>query len=464
MELNKKNPLRKPKKLRRLFAGYIAVFCAGTILLIGLFIAGIFFLMSSGVILTADYGQQQLAAIREKIAQSRTVTSDMIPNTCSYAVFTKKGKLLSGSMSKKEAATAWNVTQVKGSNQYNNYFYLPIPRKNQMCIVRYTLYVQYSSPVLRRFLPAPGAFFFPLFGAAFLLEVFLLASIFGKSLSKKLRNLQSATEKIEKQDLNFTVESSGIYEIDNVLYSIDKMKEALKASLQKQWALEETRRNQISALAHDIKTPITVVRGNVDLLSETEQTEEQKEFTGYIAESTSQMEQYVKTMIEISKAEAGYSLCKQKLDANIFSEELRKQICALAASKRLTISFKTENLPQSFCADSDLLKRAVGNIVSNAVDFSPEEGTVLFNIRCADGKLQFCVTDSGKGFSADTQKNAAKQFYMGDKSRTSKAHYGMGLFIAKTIADQHNGALYIENSQETGGGKVTIEIPVIAVT
>jgi len=152
-------------------------------------------------------------------------------------------------------------------------------------------------------------------------------------------------------------------------------------------------------------------------------------------------------------------LNKRNLDADVFITEIHKQISALTVAKRLSLHFETHNLPQSFCADSELLQRAILNIVSNAVDFSEENGTVLFNVDCSYDKIQFCSIDSGKGFSSDALKNAASQFYMGDRSRTSKTHYGMGLFIAKSIAVQHSGTLLIENSSETGGGKVTIQIP-----
>ena len=450
---------RKPRKLRGLFAGYIAAFCVGTILLVGLMISSSFALVTNGVILPANYAELQLPAAKEKIENSAAVTPDMIPETCSYGVFTPQGRLLSGNLSKEDAATAWNVTQVQGYRQNSRYFYLSIPRKNEICIVRYMLLMQFSSPLLRSFLPPYELLTYPIFGILFLLEVFLLASFFGKKLAKKLQSLQNAAEKIQNQDLNFSVESSGIYEIDNVLNSIDKMKEALKTSLQEQWELQQSRREGISALAHDIKTPITVVRGNADLLAETDQTEEQKNYTGYIVDSTRQMEQYIKTLIEISKAETGYSLNKKQLDTNAFITEIHRQISALTVAKRLSLRFETHNLPQSFCADPELLQRAILNIVSNAVDFSEESGTVLFRADYKDGRIQFCSVDSGNGFSPDALKNAANQFYMSDKSRTSKTHYGMGLFIAKSIAVQHSGTLLIENSPETGGGKVTIKIP-----
>jgi signal transduction histidine kinase len=456
---NRLHSRKKPRKLRRLFSGYIAAFCIGTILLAGLMLAGSFALMSIGIILPANYAELQLSSAKERIESSDTVTPDMIPETCSYGVFTPQGKFVSGNLSKEDAATAWNVTQVKGYRQSSGYFYFSIPRKNEICIVRYMLFMQFSSPLLRRLLPPAELLTYPLFGILFLLEVFLLASSFGKKLAKKLQSLQNAAEKIQNQDLNFTVESSGITEIDNVLNSIDKMKEALKKSLQEQWELQQSRREEISALAHDIKTPITVVRGNADLLSETDQTEEQKNYTGYIVDSTSQMEQYIKTLIEISKAETGYSVNKRRLDTEAFITEIHNQISALTAPKRLSLRFETHNLPQSFCADPELLQRAIINIVSNAVDFSEENGTVLFRVDNQENRIQFCSIDSGKGFSSDALKNAANQFYMSDRSRTSKTHYGMGLFIAKSIAVQHSGTLLIENSPETGGGKVTIQIP-----
>lgn len=459
MVLRNKINQRKPKKLRRLFAGYLAVFCIGTILLAVslLVIFGIF--LSNGVILPANYGEVHLSDMKETIASSYTVTPDMIPKTCSYGVFTRQGRYISGNFSKKDAALAWELTQTQDRDRYFIYYYLSIPRQNEICIVRYTLTAQFRSPVLRRFLPSAEILLELILLLGFILEVIWLASSFGRKVTKKLYSLQNATEKIQNQDLNFTVESSGIYEIDNVLNSIDKMKEALKASLQKQWELEQTRREQISALAHDLKTPMTIIRGNVDLLSETNLTEEQKNFTGYVLDSIHQMEQYVKTLIEISKAEGGYSLQKRSLDTGDFVAKIHQQMSALLTAKKLSLEFKTSRLPQSFCADSDLLQRALLNIVSNAVDFSPERGKILCKVGCTGDTLQFCVADSGSGFSADALKNAAQQFYMGDKSRSSKAHYGMGLFIANSIAEQHKGTLIIENSLETGGGMVTLRIP-----
>lgn len=460
MELKRLLHVRSAKKLRTIFIGYLLIFCVATFLLMTLLVATFAILASSGIILPGYYSEKQLSKMKDRIASSETVTPELIPGTCRYAIFTLDGKFISGNLTADDASQAWKLTQENDSNAYSIYHYFLIPRKNEICIVRYTYMAQFSSPLLRHLLPYPETFFFILFGIGFLLEVFLLASLFGKKLVQKMSSLQNATEKIQNQDLEFTVESSGIIEIDNVLWSLDKMKETLKDSLKKQWRMEKERRKQMSALAHDIKTPLTVVRGNVDLLLKTSQTEEQNEYSAYIKESTNQMEQYIKTLIEISKAEVGYSLRKTPIDCKCFIDNIHCQINAFVTFKKLTLNFEVHNLPKYINADYDLLQRAIMNIVSNAFEFSPENGIIDFIVRGTENRIRFCVVDYGKGFSKNDLQQGAQQFYMGDKSRSSKAHYGMGLFITKSIAEQHGGTLSIANSIVSGGGEVSIEIPI----
>jgi signal transduction histidine kinase len=457
MELKIKN---RPVKLRTVFIRYLSVLCFGTVcwtLTLLFFYSAV---ASSGMLYPANYAEQQLAKAKDAIAVSESVTPELVPDLCDYAIYTTDGTQLSGNLNRQDAKEAWNevLSSEKGQDLFHQY--LKITRKNQICIIRYSLSPQYKSPILRKYLPRiePTAFLIIILG--FVFGTFVLASVFGRNLTLKMNSLQNATEKIQNQDLEFTVESSGVLEIDNVLHSMEKMKEALKASLKKQWDLEQNRREQISALAHDIKTPVTIARGNVDLLSETDQTEEQKKYTAYIGESTRQIEQYIKTLLEISKAELGYSLSKKPIDSKNFIDNIRSQTAALAAAKKLTLDFEVHNLPKIFNADYNLLRRAILNIVSNAVEFSTENSKIIFNVKGMENCIQFCVIDYGKGFSTNDIQQAARQFYMGDKSRTSNAHYGMGLFITNSIAEQHDGKLSIANSTTTGGGMVTIEIPI----
>lgn len=130
----------------------------------------------------------------------------------------------------------------------------------------------------------------------------------------------------------------------------------------------------------------------------------------------------------------------------------------IASVKQLKTEFDEKDLPDTISIDASFMQRAIINVVSNAVDYSPEHGTIWFSVSAKDNKIRFTVTDSGKGFSPEDLRNATNQFYQGDFSRSSKLHYGMGLFIADSIVKQHGGTLVIANSSTTGGGMVSIEI------
>ena len=137
-----------------------------------------------------------------------------------------------------------------------------------------------------------------------LLVCVLLTTHFAKILNKELFPLFKATKEIENQNLDFEMEHSRIKEFENVLRSFDKMRNSLKISLEKQWEAEQIQREQIASLAHDLKTPLTVMQGNIDLLDETNLNEEQELYLSYAMTSSEQMKQYIKTLIDISRASA----------------------------------------------------------------------------------------------------------------------------------------------------------------
>lgn len=141
-----------------------------------------------------------------------------------------------------------------------------------------------------------------------------------------------------------------------------------------------------------------------------------------------------------------------------FLDELYAQINALASVKQLKTEFDEKNLQDIISVDASLMQRAIINIVSNTVDYSPEHGAIWFSVSEKDNKIRFTVTDNGNGFSPEDLRSATDQFYQGDFSRSSKLHYGMGLFIADSIVKQHGGTLIVANSPATGGGMVSIEI------
>ena len=450
-------------RLRTFFVQYLLALFVGFLLIV-LISVGLFFTsLKTGFIISVGDVEANIESKKTEIASAKTVSADLIPETCEYAVVSENGEFLSGSMTKSEVDDAWNAIQsgrrtsgISLMTGLNVQCYFQIERQNEFVIVKYSALSQFSAEFLREHLPAPEIVLFWTILAAILAKIILLSRLYGRKISRKLIPLQTATEKIENKDLEFEVQYSGIQEIDVALQSLESMKTELKRSLETQWKIEQTRKMQISALAHDINTPLTVVRGNAEMLNDTDQTGEQREFTHYILKNANQMEQYVQMLIELSKAEGGYLLQRENVNTRAFLDELYSRIHALVSIKHLKTEFEEKNLPEIINLDSSLMQRAIMNIVSNAVDYSPDGGLIQFFVSAENHRFRFTVEDSGKGFSAEDLKNATMQFYQGDSSRSSKSHYGMGLFIVDSIVRQHGGSLSIANSAK-GGGMVTIE-------
>ena len=158
-----------------------------------------------------------------------------------------------------------------------------------VCVLVYQYLPQFASKDLRDALPNPQNL---LLGALAVLSVLTLVGIAARAarvISRKMEPLADAVRRIEERDLDFEVASSRVREIDDVLAAMDGMRASLKDSLEAQWRGEQAQREQIAALAHDLKTPLTVVRGNVDLLLEGELSGEQRACAADVAEGARQM-------------------------------------------------------------------------------------------------------------------------------------------------------------------------------
>ncbi|MFJ3387348.1 sensor histidine kinase [Lysinibacillus sp. NPDC086135] len=417
------------------------------------------FTFSTNIVLPANYAESQITLSKDRIASSSSVTADIIPDLVDYAVFSKDGQFLTGNLSEKEAFKAWDVMK-KRETRNSSQFYSFIERENEICILRYYLVPQYRSEILRKYLPNPQLLEFLVFIIGIVAYATVLAIHFGRSLKKKMFGLQEAIEKIQNQNLDFTINRSGIREIDEISVSLEQMKEALNSSLKQQWESEQARREQISALAHDLKTPLTIIRGNAELLQDTAQDDIQREYNDYILKNTMEIEKFTKELIDLSKMERNVTREKTNVKTDAFMTEVEQQMRALSLEKRLQVDIQKEILPARIFIDEEQFYRAILNVIANAVEHTPEYGKVTLTVQVATDVIRFIVTDNGCGFSPRDLNEATKQFYRGDPSRNAGDHHGMGLYIAQSIVQRHAGTLLIDNDLLAGGGRVTITIPI----
>lgn len=415
--------------------------------------------VNMGFATRANQSEIQAKAIIPTLAVAPDITKVVMPQGGRYLILDKEFNELYSNMdtAAKEAA----ISYAKGEyiNQGSKQQFLLVVRENELCVLQYFIGSHFTVSWLPDFFPSPDTLMFALIVVNSLLVIIVLTAKFAKQFRSQLHPLMEATKEISRQNLEFEVGHSKIKEFEDVLVSFSDMKENLRNSLEKQWKAEQMQREQIAALAHDLKTPLTVIQGNADLINETELDCEQQLYARYISSSSEQMRLYIKTLIDISRVAAGYQVRMEDIPLSAYMEQIQAQIDALCQTKKIGIEMEVTNLPAALSADKLLLERAIMNVVNNALDYSPQNSSIYVSVKGEAGYLKISVTDEGKGFSQEDLLHAQEQFFMGNKSRTSNMHFGMGLYITSSIIKQHNGQLILKNSDETKGAQVIIKIP-----
>lgn len=344
-----------------------------------------------GMVYPANYAEKQIKSVQDKIENASDITEELIPDLCQYVVFSLDGTIKSGNISKNSADEAWDA--VNGKFASYSVFHKVIKRKNEYCVLRYQIVPQYTSSFLRKHIPPPQTLFSIGIVVLVLADVIVIATRFGYVLKKKLAMLILTAQEIQSQNLDFSVGTVNIREINDVLSAMDKMRRTLKHSLESQWKAEQIRKEQISALSHDLKTPLSIVRGNAELLYDTNPTKEQTGYINYIEESTLKMQDYIKMLIEITKSDSIASPKFRETSIASFAENIKKQAERLCLLNNVNLKWEYRCNRKTFYIDKDLLERAIINVLLNAVEYSPSDGTITFEVYNRDNSVVFSVSD-----------------------------------------------------------------------
>ncbi|MDO5399973.1 MAG: HAMP domain-containing sensor histidine kinase [Eubacteriales bacterium] len=449
---------KRPIPLSLFYLKYFSYIFVGMVLLAAVLLLSFTALASGDLFYLANEGQKQAESAQAAIREADRVTAVLIPELCGYAVFDLNGHVTQGTLDPGAARRAWNALQ-SGQPSAGSDYYTVIQRPGEYCVLQYRIIPQYKSPALRKHLMPPQSLLLLLGAAGTLLIVTAVAVRFGRAFRKRLAPLTAAVNKIRQQDLEFAVSESGIREIDEILQSMDQMRLALKSALEQQWQLEQAKSRQMSALAHDLKTPLTIVRGNAELLLESELPEAQEKNAAYIENSALQMQNYVQTLIEVTRSWQGYQIHRQRGSARLLFQQIEQQVRGLCAVHRVSLEWSCCCGDRQLSVDRDLFTRAVINVAANAVEHTPPGGSVQVWVTEEGDWLSLVILDAGKGFSREALRHATEQFFMDDASRNSKTHFGIGLYAANSIIHEHGGRLTLENAPDPGGGRVTICIP-----
>jgi len=435
--------LRKTKKethLISLFIKYLVLFCILVLIVLGLLFTCFWYSMKNGVILPANYAERTLEDNKEEISNSQLFDRNLIPHTSSFAFFDHHNKILETNMNSKELNKAIELLDSEKIKKQSMKF----ERNDGTVIVHFDLLAHFPSEKMHELFPKPELTLLFMLILVILLTYFI-AIIFSKRLKRELNLLVTATNHIKNKELDFEVEYSNIYEFNSVLVSVDQMKVSLKKSLEEQWKVEENKKNQISALTHDIKTPLTVIKGNTELLLEANNfSEEDNQCLNAVYQNSVKLENYMNQLQSMTFTNNSAECNPELYSLSSIIVEIKELATALCKNKSIRFEI-IENYSSEECyGDKSLMIRGLTNILSNAVDYSCKDSEIICSISESKETVTFSFSDSGKGFSKEALKNATKQFYTEREAR-SENHYGMGLFIAQNVAALHNGKLIIVN-------------------
>ena len=211
-------------------------------------------------------------------------------------------------------------------------------------------------------------------------------------------------------------------------------------------------------LAHDLRTPLTNCMGEVEVaLSQPRTPEEYRAILESSLEELTRLARMVESLLFLARAEnARPELSCFSLDARREIESMAELYDAVAQEKGVALACSGAG---TLDADPTLLRRAVGNLLSNAIRHTPPGGRVLLDAQEEDGGAVLCVRDTGPGIPAEDLSRIFDRFYRSPRSRAlSPQGLGLGLAIVRSIMDLHRGRVEIQNAPE-GGAAVRLIFP-----
>ncbi|HEV2447149.1 MAG TPA: heavy metal sensor histidine kinase [Candidatus Sulfopaludibacter sp.] len=222
----------------------------------------------------------------------------------------------------------------------------------------------------------------------------------------------------------------------------------------------ESMRRFVADASHELRTPISVIRGEADVaLSHDRGTAEYRESLAIILDESRRLSRLVDDLLNLARADAGaVRLQVQEFYFNDLLAECCRSVQALAAARRIRLECRPgEDVP--FHGDEELLRRLVLNLLDNAIRYTPVGGQVTASLDASGSELRIRVADTGAGIPPETAEHVFERFYRGDKARSrQEGGFGLGLAIVKWIAESHKGEVALA-SRPGQGSTFTVKLP-----
>ena len=269
-----------------------------------------------------------------------------------------------------------------------------------------------------------------------------------RSIAVPLVKLKKATKNIKEGNLDFVLEVEGKDEFSQLCQDFEEMRKRLKESTEEKILMDKENKELISNISHDLKTPITAVKGYVEGIMDgvADTPEKMDRYVRTIYNKTNEMDHLINELTFYSKIDTNripYTFSKLNVE-DYFSD------CA----EELGLEMETRGIELVYAnyvekdvqviADGEQIRRVIHNIVSNAIKYMEKpKGIIQLRVKDVGDFIQVEIEDNGKGIAAKDLPYIFDRFYRTDVSRnSSKGGSGIGLSIVKKIMEDHGGKVW----------------------
>ena len=298
-----------------------------------------------------------------------------------------------------------------------------------------------------------------LFFTALVILIFTSVSIglwIYRSVAAPLVKLRKATQNIKEGNLDFVLEVDGTDEFAELCRDFEEMRRRLKESAEEKVLLDKENKELISNISHDLKTPITAVKGYVEGIMDgvADTPEKMDRYVRTIYNKTNEMDHLINELTFYSKIDTNripYTFSKLNVD-DYFSD------CA----EEVGLELETRGIQLYYAnyvekdvlviADGEQIRRVIHNIISNAIKYMDKpKGVIQIRVKDVGDFIQVEIEDNGKGIASKDLTYIFDRFYRTDVSRnSSKGGSGIGLSIVRKILEDHGGKVWATSREEIG--------------
>lgn len=285
----------------------------------------------------------------------------------------------------------------------------------------------------------------PVYSALCIIAAVLL--FYRNKLKRPLTELRAASEKISNNDLDFSIEYDSKDELGQLCASFEIMRTTLAKNFSEMWRQVEERKQLNAAFAHDLRTPLTVLKGYNEILQTSEHIQT-RETAATMGKHISGMETYVSSMSNLRRMEDTQPEYKL-ISLQSFLSSLYESANIVCAQNGKTMLLQNEvSIPQ-LSLDSSFVSQVCNNLISNAVRYA--QNTITLSFTLENGGLLLSVSDDGKGFDKNNLHKVTAPYFTEETDHSE--HFGLGLYICKLLCEHHGGYLKIDNI--SNGAKVS---------